>query len=274
MKKILLFAASFLFLSCSNTFKIDRSTYKAKSQNSRIRFIVLHYTAINDEKSLRALTQANVSSHYLITTKEKDPIYSLVPDERRAWHAGSSSFAGRTNINDTSIGIEIVNLGYIKPPMEKGALDPGAFVPREWYLDFDKLQIEKVAFLLKELIAQYEIDPKNILGHSDVAPGRKLDPGPLFPWKYLYDRYGIGAWYNQNDFIRYYTLDLYESYTIPQIKREFSKYGYAIDDTDEWDDTSRKVIYAFQAHFRPESVTGNMDLETFAIIKALNKKYK
>lgn len=274
MKKLLLLAASLLFLSCSSTFKIDSSTYKAKSQNNRIRFIVLHYTAINDEKSIRALAQGSVSSHYLITTREKDPIYSLVPDEKRAWHAGNSSFAGRTNINDTSIGIEIVNLGYIKPPTEKGALSPGSFIPRNWYLPFDRLQVEKTAFLLKQLIAQYDIEPKYILGHSDVAPGRKLDPGPLFPWKYLYDRYGIGAWYDQNDFTRYYNLDLYDNSTIPQIKREFTKYGYTIDDTDEWDDTSRKVIYAFQSHFRPESITGDMDLETFAILKALNKKYK
>jgi N-acetyl-anhydromuramyl-L-alanine amidase AmpD len=269
MKKFLFLAASLLFVSCSS-FKIDRSTYKAKSQNERIRYVVLHYTAIDDEKSIRALTQNEVSSHYLITSKKKDPIYSLVPDEKRAWHAGVSSFGGRTNLNDTSIGIEIVNLGYRKKHNQK--ID---FIPADWYLPFDQTQIEKVAFLVKELSEKYNIEPKHILGHSDIAPGRKPDPGPKFPWKYLYDNYGIGAWYNHADYVYFLNPALYNQYTVQQIKSEFKKYGYTIEDeSSEWDKGTQKVIYAFQSHFRPGLVNGTMDLETFAILKALNKKYK
>ncbi|MGL4687613.1 MAG: N-acetylmuramoyl-L-alanine amidase, partial [Fusobacteriaceae bacterium] len=107
MKKFFLFIITIFFISCSNNqnierereMEIDSTTYSAKGQNSRIRYIILHYTAINDVKSLRVLTENNVSSHYLVTLESEDPIFSLVHDNERAWHAGNSSFGGRTNLN-------------------------------------------------------------------------------------------------------------------------------------------------------------------------------
>ncbi|MGL5123132.1 MAG: N-acetylmuramoyl-L-alanine amidase [Fusobacteriaceae bacterium] len=276
MKNFFMFIIIIFFISCSNkqNIKIDSTSYSARGQNSRIRYIILHYTAINDSKSLTVLTQNNVSSHYLVTSNFKDPIFSLVPDERRAWHAGVSSFGGHTNLNDTSLGIEIVNLGYntgIKYGITYG--DPNNLRPREHYYPFNVGQIEKVAFLLTQLKEKYNILDKNILGHSDIAPDRKQDPGPYFPWELLYTKYNLGAWYNISDKDFFYNDELFYSETPVSIKKEFAKYGYKVNDTDEWDDTSQKLIYAFQGHFRPEKTDGIMDLETYAILKALNKKY-
>lgn len=276
LKKFLsIFSLLILISACSSTsYKIDNKTYQAKSKNSRIRYIIVHYTAINDEKSINALTKNNVSSHYLITTKAKDPIYSLVPDLERAWHAGDSTFGKRTNLNDSSIGIEIVNVGMRPAKSKYNNGNPDYIIPRERYIPFNPVQIDKVAFLIRQLSEKYEIAPENILGHSDIAPGRKQDPGPLFPWEFLYRSHGLGSWYDQRDFNKYYNWSLYDSYSIKAIKAEFKKFGYDMNDTNEWDAPSRKVLYAFQMHYRPKKLTGEMDLETFAIIKALNKKYK
>ena len=196
-----------------------------------------------------------------------------MPESERAWHAGAGGFAGRTILNDTSIGIEIVNSG-IKPEyrnaLKNGALD---YHPYEHYVEFDELQIKKVAQLLQELAARYNISPKNIIGHADMAPSRKIDPGAKFPWQRLYEQYGIGAWYDELDKQFFMNQKDFDAATIPEIKQAFRDYGYQINDTDEWDKASRDVVYAFQLHFRPQQPTGKMDLETYAILKALNKKY-
>lgn len=120
---------------------------------------------------------------------------------------------------------------------------------------------------------EYKISPKNILGHSDIAPTRKQDPGPMFPWEQLYRKYGVGAWYEMEDFHKFYDEDLYEKYSTADIQMELRRYGYGIKISGENDGETIKVIGAFQAHFRPSRVTGEVDLETFAILKALNKKY-
>lgn len=272
MKKryILVLLLNILLISCAKiNYKIDDKTYRATGKNSRIKFIVLHYTATNDKGGIRTLTTEQVSSHYLITSKDEDPIYNLVDENERAWHAGVSDFAGRSNINDTSIGIEITNRG-IKPNCKQY----GFFIPYDEYIDYSDGQIKKVAFLVKELIKKYNIEPKNVVGHSDVAPLRKIDPGAKFPWERLYKEYGIGAWYNEKDKIFFMNEEVYNAASVEQIKNEFRKYGYKLNNSDEWDEESRRVVYNFQSHFNPKNATGNMDLETYAIIKALNKKYR
>jgi N-acetylmuramoyl-L-alanine amidase len=196
-----------------------------------------------------------------------------VPEGERAWHAGAGGFAGRTILNDTSIGIEIVNAG-IKPEyrdaLKNGALD---YHPYEHYVDFDELQIKKVAQLVQDLAKRYNISAKNIIGHADMAPSRKIDPGAKFPWQRLHFDYGIGAWYDEFDKQFFMNQDAFAAATIPEIKQAFRDYGYQINDTDAWDKASRNVVYAFQLHFRPQQPTGELDLETYAILKALNKKY-
>ena len=257
----------------TETFVIDSQTYQATGKSERIKTIILHYTVSNNARAIKLLTTGNVSAHYLILDHDDNKIYNLVPESERAWHAGAGGFAGRTILNDTSIGIEIVNSG-IKPEyrdaLKNSALD---YHPYEHYVEFDELQIKKVAQLLQELAARYNISPKNIIGHADMAPSRKIDPGAKFPWQRLYEQYGIGAWYDAFDKQFFMNQEDFDATTIPEIKQAFRDYGYQINDIDAWDKASRDVIYAFQLHFRPQQPTGELDLETYAILKALNKKY-
>ena len=257
----------------TESFVIDSETYQATGKSERIKSIVLHYTVSDNARSINTLTTGQVSAHYLILNHDDNKIYNLVPESERAWHAGDGGFAGRTILNDTSIGIEIVNAGI--QPQYRNALKNGNFEyhPYEHYVEFDELQIKKVAQLVQDLAARYKISPKNIIGHADMAPSRKIDPGAKFPWQRLYKEYGIGAWYDNFDKQFFMHQDAFAAATIPEIKQAFRDYGYQINDSDEWDKASRNVVYAFQLHFRPQQPTGELDLETYAILKALNKKY-
>ena len=260
------------------SYVVDSGTYQATGKSQRIKTIVLHYTVSDNTRSIQLLTKGKVSAHYLIMKDNDDKIYNLVPESERAWHAGDGGFAGRTILNDTSIGIEIVNTGIQK--QYRSALKKDAdgtqnldYHPYEHFVAFDDLQIKKVAQLVKDIATRYDISPKNIIGHADLAPSRKIDPGAKFPWQRLYREYGIGAWYEEAD-KRYFTEEVkFTTPTIPEVKQAFRDYGYQINDSDEWDKPSRDVIYAFQLHFRPLKPTGQMDIETYAILKALNKKY-
>ncbi len=235
------------------------TTYDAKGQNNRERFIIVHYTAINKEKSLTALTGDQVSSHFLVSDEKGDPVFSLVPENKRAWHAGLSEWKNTKNLNDSSIGIEIVNEGD----------SSGSFVP------YKSFQIKNVAILIKYLADKYEIPPTQILGHSDIAPQRKSDPGPLFPWKELYTKYNIGMWYDE-DRKRAYEYEFsskFEDISVRDIQNELKKFGYPIEITDRMDKQTSNVIKVFQHRFRPQKYDGKMDLESYAILKALNEKY-
>lgn len=260
-------------VATTKNYVVDSDTYQATGKSQRIKTIVLHYTVSDNERSIKTLTTGNVSAHYLILDKDDDKIYNLVPESERAWHAGDGGFSGRTILNDTSIGIEIVNSG-IKPEyrdtLKNGELDYHLY---EHYVTFSELQIKKVAELVQDIATRYDISPKNIIGHSDMAPSRKIDPGAKFPWQYLYNQYGIGAWYDEADKQFFMNQEAFAAATIPEIKQAFRAYGYQINDSEEWDKASRDVIYAFQLHFRPQHPTGELDLETYAILKALNKKY-
>ncbi len=249
-------------------FQVDSSTYISRGKEERIKFIILHYTALDNVGSIRELT-GGVSAHFLVLDEDDNKIYSLVPLEQRAWHAGVSAFRGRTNINDTSVGIEIVNDGIAKEYRS----DPNPYHPYDHYVDYKPIQIEKAAQIIKYVAEKYNIPARNIVAHSDIAPSRKKDPGAKFPWKELYDKYNIGAWYDEADKQEFMDEEKFKATSIREIKDELRKYGYEINRLDEWDKESKDVVYAFQLHFNPKNATGEMDLETFAILKALNKKY-
>ena len=249
-------------------FQVDSSTYISRGKEERIKFIILHYTALDNVGSIRELT-GGVSAHFLVLDEDDNKIYSLVPLEQRAWHAGVSAFRGRTNINDTSVGIEIVNDGIAKEYRS----DPNPYHPYDHYVDYKPIQIEKAAQIIKYVAEKYNIPARNIVAHSDIAPSRKKDPGAKFPWKELYDKYNIGAWYDEADKQEFMDEEKFKATSIREIKDELRKYGYEINRFDEWDKESKDVVYAFQLHFNPKNPTGEMDLETFAILKALNKKY-
>ncbi len=260
------------------SFVIDSQTYQAAGKSQRIKTIVLHYTVSDNARSIQLLTKGNVSAHYLIMKNNDAKIYNLVPESERAWHAGNGEFAGRTILNDTSIGIEIVNDGIQK--QYRSALKKNAdgiqsldYHPYEHFVEFDEIQIKKVAQLVQDIATRYDIRGKNIIGHSDLAPSRKIDPGAKFPWQRLYQEYGIGAWYDDSDKAFFMLQNEFDNVTVSEIKQAFREYGYRMNDSDEWDKPSRDVIYAFQLHFRPLNPTGIIDAETYAILKALNIKY-
>lgn len=247
-----------------DNYKINVDKYPAVGQDERIRYLVMHYTAIDNDLSLKVLSERDVSAHYLVTDLPDNQIHLLVDETKRAWHAGVSKWKNIDNLNFTSIGIEIVNKGFADGKTNK------AFMP------FPDHQIKKVGELAKDIVERYKILPVNVVGHSDIAPGRKPDPGPQFPWKRLYDEYKVGAWYEEADklaFITQYPLDADNYSFILSVQNEFKKYGYDVPTSGKWDDATRKVILSFQYHFRPQRYEGTMDPETWAILKALNKKY-
>lgn len=269
--------------SVNNNSSLKRiAEYQSDNFSSRVRFIVIHFTSLDWKDSLRVLTEEEfaVSSHYLIP-ESGDPtylqqdlnIYQLVNEEDRAWHAGKSNWEERTNINDQSIGIELVNQAECNFNTD-GKM---RLLYRDnyscTYPDFDPEQIKLLISLLKEIIDKHdEIKPTYIVGHSDVAPDRKFDPGPKFPWKLLYDN-GIGAWYEDATRDKY--LKKFRAGKLPpmpQIQCGLKQYGYKIDLSSN-DEQSFYVIRAFQHHFRPSDIDGEPDIQTAAILWALLEKY-
>lgn len=251
-------------------YKVVKTYFPAIAQNFRQKYLILHYTALPDDKSITVLTQQAVSAHYLVNNTGDNEIYQLVDENKRSYHAGVSAWRADKNLNDTSIGIEIVNMGYSADSIGKRV-----FVP------FNDAQVKKVAALAKDIITRYQIPPTNVLAHSDIAPTRKQDPGPMFPWKKLYDEYQIGMWYDEAVKQSFYDLatstDFQLKYNDPSfifnVQTQLQKFGYALDLSGKWDDSTKKTIEAFQYHFRPQNYDGIMDAETFSILQALIQKY-
>ncbi|MET4806696.1 N-acetylmuramoyl-L-alanine amidase [Limibacillus sp. MBR-115] len=198
-------------------------------------FLILHYTGMRSaQEALDRLCDpaAKVSAHYCID--EDGRTWELVPESRRAWHAGVCYWDGITDINSRSIGIELVNPGH-------------AF----GYRPFPQAQIESLENLCRSVLERHNIAPQRILGHSDLAPLRKEDPGELFPWRRLAEN-GIGLWCDE-------PLD-----TDRDLVGVLQEIGYGYLDED-----AGKVIAAFQRHWRPASVTGKDDPETRGLAAAL-----
>lgn len=234
------------------TLKIDRSI-QAQSQNSRVEFIVLHYTSASNERSLEILSRRNVSSHYLITDEPAPHVYQLVDESRRAWHAGVSQWYGSSGINAASIGIEIVNPG-------------GAGT--EW-APYSEAQIKTLILLMKDIVQRHQVKPHNIVGHSDIAPQRKVDPGPLFPWKRLADA-GLARWYDEEKAALYRTE--FKRKGLPStawIQDELDRVGYDTPRHGKLDKATRNVIKAFQMRYRPRLYDGIPDAETLGILRSL-----
>lgn len=261
--------------------KMTITPYPSENHNQRVRFVVLHYTAGNWQQSLQILTQKSaqpVSSHYLLPEsfdetypEQQLRVYQLVAETERAWHAGESAFEDRQNLNDQSIGIELVNRGYCDKATTQPAAD--AHAPLCLSADFDPQQMQLLALLLKDILKRYpEISPTRVLAHSDIAVGHKQDPGPRFPWQWL-ARQGIGAWYD-NDTVRYYHQQPVLSGNITQLQQALKLYGYAVTVSGVHDAQSQSYLSAFQRHFVPEHITGAADDKTIAVLSALLAKYR
>ncbi|MBI2239724.1 MAG: N-acetylmuramoyl-L-alanine amidase [Magnetospirillum gryphiswaldense] len=218
--------------------RIDRpSPNHDQRRADAIDMLVIHYTGMQSaEAALDRLCDpaAKVSAHYLID--EDGTVYSLVHDARRAWHAGVGAWRGQTDVNSRSIGIELVNPGH-----EFG------------YRPFPDAQIDSLIELAQLLLIRHPIPARNVVGHSDVAPTRKTDPGELFPWLRL-KSYGIGLW----PFSGEEKLDC-----LPQESlRRLAQIGYDISDPVA-------AMMAFQRRFRPSLINGGNDVETAGRIERL-----
>lgn len=250
---------------------VDRGAYEldtrhqAQAAYPRVKVLVIHYTADDFDSSLATLTAKQVSSHYLIPAKPPAPdgkprIWQLVPENELAWHAGVSFWRGTNRINDTSVGIELENRGWRKAGGVK------------YFAPFEPAQIAALIPLAKDIIARYDIQPQNVVAHADIAPQRKEDPGPLFPWRELAQQ-GIGAWPDPARVAFY--LNGQPPHQL--VDREallglLARYGYEVPEKATDKEKSR-IISAFQMHFRPDLYSGVSDRETMAIIEALLEKY-
>lgn len=224
-------------------------TYKTRNYDKRVKFLILHDTSTNDiERTIEAFNKSGTSAHYIIDKDAK--IYRVVAEEKRAWHAGVSAWGERTNLNDTSIGIELVNSG------EE---------------EFSNEQIKAAAKLSKVILDKYRILPNNILAHADIAPGRKFDPSGYFNWQAFYKEVGLfpglyisklGQEEKQQVLQEgcpqeeYCTINCIEETeyreAIQELQQQLANFGYKISVSGYYNLETKLVMEAFNRHFCPE----------------------
>ena len=241
---------------------IDTSLYKRvqlspnineRQGHKSISILLLHYTGMESaEKACDWLCRAEsqVSCHYLVD--EQGGIVQMVDEGKRAWHAGVSNWRGDEDVNSASIGIEIQNPGH-----------------GLGYHQFPATQMQAVVVLCKDIIARNKIEPRNVLAHSDVAPGRKIDPGEKFDWGYLHEC-GVGHWVKPEAISGGSFLqegDVGDPVLALQTLLKF--YGYGLEASGTFDKPTRTVIEAFQRHFRQARVDGIADASTVATLHSL-----
>jgi N-acetylmuramoyl-L-alanine amidase len=221
-----------------------------------IKFIVIHYTGMQSERAcIKRLSskKSQVSTHYLINREGK--ITRMVDEKNAAWHAGESKWKNFINLNDQSIGIELVNKGH-----------------QYGYENFSKKQISKLILLCKSLIKKYKIKKTNILGHSDIAPLRKKDPGEKFPWYFL-SKQKIGYWHGINKKnVNNQNLSKNELRKI--FFNNLYKIGYRYFNKKKLSKSDLKVIKVFQRRFRQDKVNGLIDQECLQISHYLSSSLK
>ncbi|MBV8769248.1 MAG: N-acetylmuramoyl-L-alanine amidase [Hyphomicrobiales bacterium] len=224
-------------------------------RRASIDMLVLHYTGMpHAEGAIARLTdpRSEVSSHYVVDNG--GAIFALVSEERRAWHAGQSSWHGQTDLNSRSIGIEIDHPGH------DGGNPP-----------FSDAQIEAVISLCGDILSRWQIAPARVLAHSDIAPLRKQDPGERFPWERLH-RAGIGHFVPPAPLVEGDGLapgD--EGPSVAALQGSLAAYGYAVEPTGSYGLETQQVVAAFQRHFRPERVDGLADPSTCATLRDLHE---
>ena len=224
--------------------------YLKKRNSKQIKFIIFHYTGMKKEKdAINKLTsiQSQVSSHYLV--KNNGDIVILVPDLYIAWHAGKSTWKNFKSLNKNSIGIEISNPGH-----------------EHKYINFSKKQILSILKLSKSLMKNYNILSKNILGHSDIAPFRKKDPGEKFPWKTL-SKFGIGHWHSlSQNILKKYRNEKINSLEEKIFYKNLNKIGYTKNILNK-----KIFINTFQRRYRQDLINGKIDKECLLISENLAK---
>jgi len=231
----------------------------------RIKVLVIHYTAGDFPQALNTLTDRTVSAHYLLPASPpkydgQPMVWRLVPESMLAWHAGISYWRGATRINDTSVGIELENPGWRRA---------GSGVV---WTPFPDAQMAALLPLMRDIIQRYGIEPQDVVAHSDIAPMRKQDPGPMFPWRWLAAQ-GVGAWPDDAR-VAFYLAGRPAAQRVDNARLLdlLQRYGYEVPPKMlPYQQTA--LIAAFQMHFRPADYRGVADAETEAIAAALVEKY-
>jgi N-acetylmuramoyl-L-alanine amidase len=255
MRLITLAVLALLLAGCSRGLSIDDSLH-SRGQSSRVQYIVLHYTSADLKRSLALLTEGEVSAHYLIADGSAS-VYRLVDENRRAWHAGDSAWQGRTWLNASTIGIELVNQGYYDGPAGR------------YWQPYGEAQIDALIVLLKDLVKRHGLPVDSIIGHSDIAPQRKVDPGPLFPWQRLAEA-GLIRW-PQAEQVAARRSEFEQA--LPDalwFQQQLAQRGYALAFSGRFDEATRNVLAAFQMKYRPARYDGLADAETAALLAVLN----
>lgn len=243
--------------------------YRSPNFNDRtdkVKYLILHYTGMaTGQAAIDRLCDEKyqVSAHYVID--DEGQVYALVDEEKRAWHAGASLFEGHEDLNDLSVGIELVNKGH---SYEAFGVHPAYSGD---YTAFPEPQMQSLISLSLAIIKRHDIKACHVIGHSDVAPLRKIDPGEKLDWQRL-AKEGIGFW-GAADQVQAETIYLNPEITnvSPKIiKEKLADFGYGyLDDVDQM----QKSISAFQRHYRPSNFEGKMDDETFNVLEnLLNQK--
>ena len=236
------------------TVDLSDNISKKKRTKNQIKFVIIHYTGMQSEiESIKRLkdVKSKVSCHYLIN--RKGSVVQIAEEKNIAWHAGKSKWKNFTNLNKGSIGIELVNRGH-----------------KFGYENYTKLQINSLVNLCKELKKKYKINKENFLGHSDIAPLRKIDPGEKFPWKKM-SEFGLGLWYksikknynfkSKNLIKKLFFINLYNI-------------GYRYFNPLRRSSKDKILIKAFQRKYNPKKVTGKIDQKTFKISLFLSSQIK
>ncbi|WP_407050313.1 N-acetylmuramoyl-L-alanine amidase [Methyloraptor flagellatus] len=250
---------------------------RAGYETAKPDMLVLHYTGMPAGRGRSACeravswltdTRSQVSAHYVID--EDGTILQLVPESRRAWHAGVSSWAGETDLNSASIGIEIVNPGYwwdMAAAPDRAAGEPVETHPG--YTDFPAAQVDAVIALCRDILARNPVPADRVLAHSDIAPARKQDPGEKFPWERLAAA-GVGLWTAPEPVGggRFFTKGD-EGQPIQALQAMFGVYGYGLSVTGVYDDATEQVVKAFQRHWRQTRVDGVADVSTITTLRRL-----
>ena len=227
----------------------------SKRSHRNIKFVIIHYTGM--KKELSAINRlcdlkSKVSAHYFI--KKNGSLLNLVPPLYEAWHAGESEWKNYKSLNRYSIGIEVQNSGH-----------------NNYYENFSKKQITSIKKLLKYLLKKYKINSKNVLGHSDIAPDRKKDPGEKFPWKEL-SKLRLSQWHDLNEKkLKKKRLMPLSSFEDSKFLRNLNKIGYIKISQKNYNIKKKFIIKAFQRHFRQDLINGISDQECLLITKNLLK---
>jgi N-acetylmuramoyl-L-alanine amidase len=232
--------------------------HSARGQDSRVLFLILHYTVADLPISLKVLTERDVSAHYLISDETPPRIFRLVDESRRAWHSGTSAWQGHRLLNASSIGIELVHPGTLPGP-DGQRLNP----------PFPPAQIDALIPLVRDIVQRHGIRPERILGHGEVSPLVKEDPGPAFPWRRLAEAGLTPPWPDASRVAAQRARFEALQPDVAWFQRALAQHGYAIEVTERLDEQTQRVLMNFQMRYRPERHDGQPDAETAALLHVL-----